>query len=150
MPPACGPTTRLLPICYPCLLLVLPPVPVLPAPALLPVPCQFPCLPACALGLLPVSPTASLSAFTSVYPAGSPAAYMPFPTLLPSPILPQLPRGRQYLWQQCDQRVVGGVASGRIAQFGVGVGVDVDGSWGLDSIRFDSIRFEFPLFVYSL
>lgn len=104
-----------------------------PAPALLcallPV-CFHACLPACALGLLPVSPTASLSAFTSVYPA------TPY-----TPILPQLPRGRQYLWQQCDQRVVGGVASGRITQFGVGVGVhvDVDGSgdgMGLDSIRF--------------
>lgn len=66
MPPACGPTPSLLPICYPCLLLVLPPVPVLPAHALLPVPCLFPCLPvllACCLSL-PLPPCLLLLLFT--------------------------------------------------------------------------------------
>lgn len=48
------------------------------------------------LYLIPISTAASL-----LPPAQSSAYPSPFP-----PLLPSLPRGRQYLWQ-CDQRVVG-------------------------------------------
>lgn len=94
----------------------------LPSACSLPVPTRSPRAPACSL----FSPSDINVAFTCDFPSASSFLHIPLPhpylhrcftpasspvyaSVYPSPfppLLPSLPRGRQYLWQ-CDQRVVG-------------------------------------------